>query len=216
MSTLELDPVSGRRSMQPPQERAARPQPPGGQDLESTFALIRRAQAGDAAALDVLCGRYLPRMQRWAHGRLPDWCRGLLETQDLVQDTLLQVSQRIHAFEPRHEGAFQAYVRQALLNRIRDEIRRAKNKIIEPIESAHPDPHPSPLEDAIGVELLDSYEAALERLRPDDREAIVARVEMGMTWSELAEAFDKNSDAAARMAVSRALVRLAREMSHGR
>jgi RNA polymerase sigma-70 factor (ECF subfamily) len=202
--------------MPPPQERAARPLPRVGQDLASTFTLIRRAQEGDMVALDALCGRYLPRMQRWAHGRLPDWCRGLLDTQDLVQDTLIQVSQRIHAFEPRHEGAFQAYVRQALLNRIRDEIRRAKNKILEPIESAHPDPHPSPLEDAIGTELLDAYETALNRLKPDDRDLIVARVEMGMTWSELAEAFDKNTDAAARMAVSRALVRLAREMPHAR
>jgi len=202
--------------MPPPQERAARPLPSVGQDLESTSALIRRAQEGDAAALDLLCGRYLPRLQRWAHGRLPDWCRGLLDTQDLVQDTLIQVSLRIHAFEPRHEGAFQAYVRQALLNRIRDEIRRAKNKILEPIESAHPDPHPSPLEDAIGTELLDAYETALNRLKPHDRDVIIARVEMGMTWSELAEAFDKNTDAAARMAVSRALVRLAREMSHAR
>jgi RNA polymerase sigma-70 factor (ECF subfamily) len=202
--------------MPPPQERAARPLAPVGQDPESTFALIRRAQDGDIAALDALCGRYLRRMQRWAHGRLPDWCRGLLDTQDLVQDTLIQVSQRIHAFEPRHEGAFQAYVRQALLNRIRDEIRRVKGRIVEPIESAHPDPTPSPLEIAIGAELLDSYETALERLKPEDREVIVARVEMGMSWSEVAEAFDKNSDAAARMAVSRALVRLAREMSHGR
>jgi RNA polymerase sigma-70 factor (ECF subfamily) len=216
MSTLALDEVLAMRSMPLPQEHAPRPLPPAGQDVESTFALIRRAQAGDTSALDTLYARYLPRMQRWAHGRLPPWCRGLVETQDLVQDTLIQVSQRIGAFEPRHEGAFQGYVRQALLNRIRDEIRRARGKIIDTLESAHPDPQPSPLQEAIGAELLERYEAALVRLKPEDREAIVARVEMGMTWSEIAEAFDKNSDAAARMAVTRALVRLAREMSHGR
>src|SRR5437763_78200 len=98
MTTLALDGVWGRSSVQLPQGRAARPAPTAGRDPESTFALIRRAQQGDVSALDALCGRYLPRMQRWAHGRLPAWCRGLLDTQDLVQDTLIQVSQRIHAF----------------------------------------------------------------------------------------------------------------------
>lgn len=216
MSTLELTGVWDMGPMQPSHGRATLVPRAAGQDLESTFVLIRRAQSGDHAALDTLCGRYLPRMQRWAHGRLPNWSRGLLDTHDLVQDTLVQVSQRIHTFEPRHEGAFQGYVRQALLNRIRDEIRRGRGKIFDPIDSMYPDPSPSPLEDAIGTELLQRYEDALQRLKPDDRELIVAHVEMGMTWTEIAEAFDKNSAAAARMAVTRALVRLARQMSHGR
>jgi RNA polymerase sigma factor (sigma-70 family) len=215
MSTLELKRVCDMSSMEPPQDRHTGP-PPAGRDLESTFALIRGAQAGDPGALDRLCARYLPRMQRWAHGRLPSWSRGLLDTQDLVQETLLQVSQRIHTFEPRHEGAFQGYVRQSLLNRVRDEVRRARGKTVETIETVYPDSQPSPLEEAIGAELLESYETALQRLKPEDREMIVAHVEMGMTWSEIADAFDRNSTAAARMAVTRALVRLAREMSHVR
>ena len=33
---------------------------------------------------------------------------------------------RIDRFESRHEGALQAYLRQAIVNRIRDELRRAK------------------------------------------------------------------------------------------
>ena len=41
----------------------------------------------------------------------------------------------------------------------------------------------------------------------------MARVEMGLNWSETAEVLDKNSPGAAQMAVSRALVRLAKEMS---
>lgn len=55
----------------------------------------------------------------------------------------------------------------------------------------------------------------MRRVKPDDREAIVARVEMGLSWTETAEALEKNSHAAAQMAVRRALVRLAREMSRG-
>jgi RNA polymerase sigma factor (sigma-70 family) len=181
------------------------------------MALLVRAKAGDAAALDDLCARYLPRLQRWAHGRLPAWARGALDTHDLVQDTLAQVLQRISAFEPRHDGAFQAYLRQALLNRVRDEIRRAQRRgVADPLDTGRSSADPSPLEEAIGQEALERYEAALQRLKPDDREAIIVRIEMGLPYVEVAEALGKPSLAAAHMAVSRALVRLAQEMSRGR
>lgn len=176
--------------------------------------LVRRAREGDRAALDDLCARYLPRLQRWAHGRLPGWARGAVDTQDLVQLTLAQVIRRIDAFDPHHEGAFQAYVRQALLNQIRDEIRRMQRAAPhDPLDTGPASPDPSPLEQAIGGQLLDTYEAALQRVKPEDREAIIARVEMGLSWSEVADTLGKNSPASAQMAVSRALVRLAREMS---
>ena len=182
---------------------------------DTTFSLVVRARGGDRSALDELCVRYLPRLRRWAHGRLPAWTRQAIDTEDLVQDTLTQVAGRIQSFEPRHEGAFQGYLRQALLNRIRDEVRRAGGKVAETVGSGRPSPDPSPLEQAIGTELLDRYEAALQRVKPEDREAIIARVEMGLSWSEIAEALDKNSSESAQMTVKRALVRLAREMSHG-
>jgi RNA polymerase sigma factor (sigma-70 family) len=186
-------------------------------DAESSFALVRRAHAGDADARDKLCACYLPRLQRWAHGRLPSWARGALDTHDLVQDTFIHVLKRIEEFEPRHEGAFQAYLRQALLNRIRDEIRRAQRRApAGSLDSARPAPDPSPLEEAIGQEALERYEAALARLKPDDREAIILRIEMGYPYAEIAGALAKPSIAAAQMAVSRALVRLAEEMSRGR
>jgi RNA polymerase sigma-70 factor (ECF subfamily) len=186
-------------------------------DAESSFALVLRARAGDEAALNALCARYLTRLQRWAHGRLPASARRAVDTHDLVQDTLIQVVQRLHAFEPRHEGAFQGYVRQALLNRIRDEIRKWQRRPQQAsLESGHAANEPSPLEEAIGQEALDRYEAAMARLRPEDREAIIARVELGLPYDEVAIALGKPSVAAAHMAVSRALVRLAQEMSHER
>src|SRR4029453_3388868 len=95
---------------------------------ESSFALVERAVSGDARALDELCARFLPRLQRWAHGRLPAWARDALDTNDLVQEPLAQVARRIQKFEPRHKTAFQSYLRQALINRVRDQVRRAKRR----------------------------------------------------------------------------------------
>jgi hypothetical protein len=54
---------------------------------DSTFDLLTRAQAGDDAARDRLFTRYLPALTRWASGRLPHWSRGLMDTDDLVQET---------------------------------------------------------------------------------------------------------------------------------
>jgi RNA polymerase sigma-70 factor (ECF subfamily) len=130
-----------------------------------------------------------------------------------VQETLAHVTGHIDRFDPRHEGAFQAYLREAILNRIRSEVRRVNGRLVETMGSERPGP--SPMEEAIGAELLERYEAALMRVTPEDREAIIARVEMGLTWSEIAEALNKNGSESAQITVKRALLRLAREMSHG-
>ena len=179
----------------------------------ASMELLVRARSGDATALNDLCARYLPRLQKWAHGRLPAWARGALDTHDLVQDALAQGIQHLGSFEPRHDGAFQAFLRTVLLNRIRDEIRRAHRRPTDVLASDRPADGPSPIEEAIGSEALARYEAALQRLRPADREAIIARIELGLPYPEVAEALGKPSVAAAHVAVSRALLKLAKEMS---
>ena len=194
-------------------DEESRPSSPG---LDSTFELIERARLGDQDALDRLFARHLKPLQRWATGRLPVWARDLTDTDDLVQDTLFRTFKRMESFEPRRVGALQAYLRQAVLNRLRDQLRRHSRRPdhigLEQIEAEIGD---SPLERAIGRETVESYERALERLRPEEREAIIARVEMGMTYEEMAEALEKPSAEAARKAAERALVRLAKEMSSG-
>lgn len=183
---------------------------------ESSLELLERARAGDASALDALMGRHLPRLRRWAAGRLPRWARDVADTQDLVQDTLLRTFKRIDTFEPRGEGALQAYLRQGVLNRIRDEYRRAgRRPAAAELDSQLPAAAASPLEEAIGRQAIERYEAALQRLRPEDREAIIARIEMGFTHEELARLLGKPTANAARMALERALVRLAAEMGGG-
>jgi RNA polymerase sigma-70 factor (ECF subfamily) len=137
----------------------------------------------------------------------------MAETQDLVQETLVQTFKKIEGFEHRGEGALQAYLRQAVMNRIRDELRRAgRRPAPEPLDPEAPDPGLSPLEAAIGVEAVEKYESALQRLTNGERELIIARIEMGLSYSELADAVGKPSPDAARMALGRALIRLAEEM----
>jgi RNA polymerase sigma-70 factor (ECF subfamily) len=151
-------------------------------------------------------------LMRWAHGRLPHKARSLAETSDLVQVTLMQALAQVDRFESRHEGAFLAYLRNALLNNLRNEIRRG---IRHP--SANPDWHDelqddSPLVDQVGRETLLDYERALAELSQERREAVILRVEFGFSFEEIAAAMERPSAPAARMLVGRALAELADAM----
>jgi RNA polymerase sigma factor (sigma-70 family) len=183
-----------------------------GQD--TTIELIALAKSGDSPAIDMLFRRCLPGLRTWACGRLPGYARELNDTQDLVQETLVRALRRLDAFDCRGRGAFQAYLRRAVMNRICDEIRRATRRRTQSELSDYPDPAPSPLEQAIGREVGERYRAALARLREADREAIEARLEGRRSYDEIAGVLDKPNANAARVAVSRAVDRLIVEMNN--
>ena len=184
---------------------------------ESTTVLIERARGGDRDARDAIFARYLPRLQRWASGRLPRWARDMDDTHDLIQETLLQTLKNIGRFEPRGELALQAYLRQAVANRVRDELRRfARKPGRDPLDEGQPGHSPSPLDLAIGSEAAERYERALAALPEADRDILIARIEMGYSYQELADALGRPSADAARKASERALLRLAAEMKRAR
>jgi RNA polymerase sigma factor (sigma-70 family) len=174
--------------------------------------LLRRARAGDRPALDRLFQRYLPPLQRWAHGRIPRWARNAVDTADVVQDTVLQTLRNLGSFEPQREGALLGYLRRSLLNRIRDRFRYAARHPTTELSETAPDGGASPLEFAIEEEDRRRYEAALSRLTPSDRDAIVGRIELGYSYEQLALILKKPTPGAARVAIRRALLRLGDEM----
>jgi len=190
------------------------PDGPGQRDVESTHRLLERARSGDQDAVDRLFARHVRPLQRWASGRLPKWARDVADTDDLVQDTLLQTFRRIEHFELRGVGALNAYLRQAVLNRIREELRRkGRRPDSTGLSALEADGHQSPLEQAIGNEAIERYERALSSLRPDEQDAIIGRIEFGYTYEELARELGKPTPDAARKAAQRALVRLIEEMA---
>jgi RNA polymerase sigma-70 factor (ECF subfamily) len=186
---------------------------PGVAATDRTLDLLARAREGDGDALDQLFARHIPLLRRWASGRLPRWARDIADTPDLVQETAFQTFTHLDTFEPRGDGALQAYLRQALINRIRNELRRAATRPApEGLDSGVPADDTSPYEAAVARETSDKYEAGLAQLKPEERDAIVTRVEFGLSYAELAEALGKPSADAARMTVVRALVKLAKSM----
>lgn len=142
------------------------------------------------------------------------WARQAADTEDLVQDTVFHTLRHLPRLEADRDGALQAYLRQAVMNRIRNELRRAsRHPPSVPIDEQIPAGLLSPLDQAIGTQTVERYEAALGRLSAGDREAVVGRLELGYSFQELATALGKPSADAARVAVNRALVRLAALMA---
>ncbi len=180
----------------------------------TTIELLARARNGDQRALDQVFAREIPRLTRWARARLPQWARSGFDTDDLVQDTVVQTLKRIDVFEYRADAALQAYLRQAVMNRIRNEIRRAhRHPAPVALERDGKTTDLSPLEALIGKETVEAYELAMGHLAPREREAIIGRVELDLSYSELAQVLERPSPDAARMAVGRALLKLAKLMN---
>lgn len=180
---------------------------------ENTVELLAKARQGDHEALERLLQRTIPPLRRWARGRLPPAARGMDDTADLVQDSVFAALRHLERFEARDHGALQAYLRQAVMNRIRDLMRKVRRRPT-PVElpeqlTAH---GKSPLQEAIGRDHVAAYERAVRALNPADRAAIVARVELQCSYDDLAIALNKPSAAAARMMVTRAMKRLTARM----
>ena len=116
----------------------------------SSRDLVVRAKGGDSGALGALFARHIGPLRRWAHGRMPRFARSFSDTTDLVQDVLLNTFRRFDAFEPRGKKALRAYLRSAVHNRIRDEMRRIESRSqTTALTGEEPDEAPSPLTAAI-------------------------------------------------------------------
>jgi RNA polymerase sigma factor (sigma-70 family) len=196
-------------------DRHSRSAPEGGSSAHPpSEELLQRARAGDDSALDQLFARYVPRLYRWAHRRVPVWARNAAETADYVQDTVLHTLRNLGTFQPQREGALLGYLRRSLVNRVRDQFRHAgRHPAPDELEDRFVDEGRSPLDLAICAQDRQRYEAGLKRLRRADRQAIVASIELGYSYEQIAIVLKKPSSEAARLAVRRALVRLGEEMT---
>jgi len=164
------------------------------------------------AAIESVITYLMPYLHRWTHGRLPTYARRRMDTGDVVQEAVVGVLRNLGQIDTADPQALAKYLAIAIRNRIADEVRRAShgevaNRITDPA-----DPRASPLEEAIDSESHKQYRLALLRLSADDQALLVGRIEMGLSFEELALVTKRASPDAARMATRRAALRLARAM----
>ena len=189
--------------------------PHGG--LETTLTLVTRARHGDRMAIELIVERYQVALKRFARGRLPAVARGLVETDDVVQVALVSSLKRLDTFESQFRGSLLAYLRRAVLNQIRDEIRRAQRRpVTAQLSALLPASEQDPLQAVLSREALEQYDAALADLPADQQEAFMMRIEMNCSYREIADALGRPSSESARMLVRRAIESLARTMRRSR
>jgi RNA polymerase sigma factor (sigma-70 family) len=179
-----------------------------------TIELIRRAQSGDELARNALFDRYRPRLVHWATGRLPYSARDCTDTQDLVQQVLSAVLRAFSAFDPRHDGAFPAWLHRILKGKLIDAIRKAARKpAMAPLSDEEPYTGASPLDVLIDREERRRYEGAVACLPQEDQDLIFLRIELGLTYKEIVDITGKRSPDAVRMELKRIVMRLSRKIS---
>jgi RNA polymerase sigma factor (sigma-70 family) len=168
----------------------------------------------DAGALARALEAHLPWLRRWAHGRLTRRARSSADTGDVVQDVFVRVFARLDLFQPRSRRALAAYLRAAVRNRILDEHRRAARwettEQVDTLETCEP----SPLDRTVDGETRRRYRRALATLTARERALVVAHLELEFSHAQLGCMIGR-SPHAARMALTRAMARLAREVGRG-
>ena len=194
--------------MQPSANRPGEPDPLGS---TAERRLLRRARDGSRSAVDALFARYVPWLRNWARGRLPQRIRGAIDTSDIVQGTLHDTIARLTWFEPKYAGALRAYLRRAVDNRIRDELRRVArhHAVTVPQEPVRPFDDAAPqFRQLLSEDSRRRYLAGLKQLTARERRLIVGRGELGYNYKKLAFVTGLSSPDAARMALRRAMLRL--------
>ena len=181
----------------------------------SERSLLERARHGSDSAVAVLFERYRLWLRRWARGRLPRRTRGAVDTSDLVQETLTRTFMHLTSLRSSHAKALRAYLRRAVDNRIRDELRRVtfRQGVILPEGTVRDSDRATHLEQLIDDETWRRFLDALKRLPDRDRRLIVGRVEFGYNSAQLAVLERLSSPAVARVTLRRAVLRLSALMA---
>lgn len=189
--------------------------------LTRTRDLLAGARAGEREALERLFHRFRAPLRAFLHARLPSPARGLLETDDLVQEVFSRAWSALERFEDRGAGAFWAYLRQVGMNEVRQAIRKqqaAKRGVPEALgeSSRAPSSGERPVIDGlIAKEDFEAFETALERISEQHRTALLMRFELDLDYSEIADECGFPSADAARVAIHRASATLAQELARG-
>jgi RNA polymerase sigma-70 factor (ECF subfamily) len=182
-------------------------------DAVATMELVERARGGDDSAWEMLMRRYRGPLQRFARSRLARQPHRLADTDDVVQDVTINVFRRLHRIELRFPGALLAYLRRSVSNRVADEHRRSvRQGPTATLDDNLPDLQQSPLDLAVDRDKVRAYRMALLTLSHDDRLAIVMRLERGEGYDVIAARLGKPTPNAARVAVARAMFKLAKQM----
>ena len=191
---------------------------------KTTQHLVTLAKEGNRTALEQLCQVYGERVHWIVRFRMGGEIRSKLDSMDVVQDAFVLALQDLADFTYQDEGDFLRWMSKIVENRIRDNVKKLhadkrnirkevslRNRLpttkrssagdLGPIATTTPSVIVSQRED------LDRLDKAIDKLKPEYREAIILKKIEGLSYKEISNRLDKSTDAVG-MLVSRAMISL--------
>lgn len=199
---------------------------PAGFESDATAALVARAQAGEADALNDLFAHYYGIMVEQARRRLGPRLRAKEEPDDLAQTTFREAARDFSRYRYQGEGSLLRWLIQILQNKIRDraefysadkrDVGKERSIDIPDEESGGSvrafEPAAPDLSVTMQVQRDESFlllRRALQDLSDDHRRAITLVFFQGKSLREAGEEMDGRSEDAVRMLLRRAEDRMA-------
>ncbi len=194
-------------------------------DSEQTQQLLAAAGNGEVTAVNNLMDRHREAVRKMVNMRLDRALAARVDASDVVQDVLLEASQRMSDYVNNPSMPFHLWLRQLAKDRLIDMHRRhraAQRRSVDREQRLNAnyseqssldlagqlrDHELTPAAATIRRELETRFMTALQDLAEDDREIILMRHQEHLSNSEVAEALDLSQPAAG-MRYLRALRRL--------
>jgi RNA polymerase sigma-70 factor, ECF subfamily len=165
--------------------------------------LLRRARAGDRAALGELLENFRGHLRYLAQDLLDDRAAARLDASDLVQQTCLSVHKQIADFQGQDPAQFVAWLRQIhernIRNAVRDQLHAGKRAVEREERLADRDVHAvgqsSPSQRVVRNEESERLARAIAQLPADEAEALRRRFLEGQSLAEVAREMRMTKDA---------------------
>jgi RNA polymerase sigma-70 factor, ECF subfamily len=168
--------LPGRRRR--PIQQSFRPEGPLVYARLSDPILVKRAKDGDRRALEVLCERHAPRVEKVALHLLRD----REDARDAAQEALAKLCTRIGQF--RGEAQFSTWLHRLTVNACRDVANRQRARACEPLfEDRRAVTDPDPL-------LRSELNRCLGEIAPDQARVVVLKDALGLSFEEIAAVSD--------------------------
>ena len=191
-----------------------------------TQELLDRAKQGEAGAVERLLETHRDPLRRMIGLRLDPALAGRVDASDIVQDVMLEVSQRLADYLRNPQMPFHLWVRHIAKDHMIDAHRRHRQAQRRSLDREQPivpgvladhsslelagqllDQELTPASEAIRRELQRKLDGAIAELDEDDREIILLRHREQLSNQQVAEGLGL-SEAAASMRYLRAIRRL--------
>jgi RNA polymerase sigma-70 factor, ECF subfamily len=145
--------------------------------------LVTRAKDGDRLALEALCARHAPKVERLARHLLRD----PEDASDAAQEALAKLCLRLHQF--RGDAQFSTWLHRLVVNTCRDAAERRKSRVHEPLaDDLSSGPDDDPLRAADISELRRELCASLADVSPQQAQVVLLKDALGYSFEEIAEA----------------------------